>query len=61
MLSVLLPPGAGVGPSPGNVEAEKKAEASDLLQAFESFTTNHVAGRLCEVPSFGSSTETWEN
>ena len=26
-------PGAGVGPSPGNVEAEKKAEASDLLQA----------------------------
>ena len=27
------PPGAGVGPSPGNAEVEKKAEASDLLQA----------------------------
>ena len=33
MLSVLPPPGAGVGPSPGNAEVEKKAEASDLLQA----------------------------
>ena len=27
------PPGAGVGPSPGGVEAEKKVEASELLQA----------------------------
>ena len=27
------PPGAGVGPSPGNAEVEKQAEASDLLQA----------------------------
>ena len=33
MLSALPPPGAGVGPSPGNAEVEKKAEASDLLQA----------------------------
>ena len=27
------PPGAGVGPSPGRIETEKKAEASELLQA----------------------------
>ena len=27
------PPGAGVGPSPGNVEAEKKVEANEMLQA----------------------------
>ena len=27
------PPGAGVGPNPGGVEAEKKVEASELLQA----------------------------
>ena len=27
------PPGAGVGPSPGTAEVEKKTEASDLLQA----------------------------
>ena len=27
------PPGAGVGPSPGSVEAEKKVEASEMLQA----------------------------
>ena len=27
------PPGAGVGPGPGGVEAEKKTEASELLQA----------------------------
>ena len=27
------PPGAGVGPSPGGIETEKKVEASELLQA----------------------------
>ena len=32
-VSTSPPPGAGVGPSPGNAEVEKKAEASDLLQA----------------------------
>ena len=29
----VLPPGAGVGPSPGGNEPEKKTEASELLQA----------------------------
>ena len=54
-------PGAGVGPSPGGVEAEKKVEASELLQALSS-STNHDAGRLCKVPSLGGSeTETWED
>ena len=33
ILVVDPPPGAGVGPSPGGVEAEKKVEASELLQA----------------------------
>ena len=30
---MVTPPGAGVGPSPGSVEAEKKVEASEMLQA----------------------------
>ena len=46
------PPGAGVGPSPGGIETERKVEASELLQALSLL---HDAGRLCKVPSLGSS------